>query len=109
MLGYRKATVEYIEIKTNKGIFDMRDIANELQILLTTEVFKALKNSEFIQFQQLTAAQSLLIKLGIPFDVDFSPGTNRKAAAVELTVYINPSVKIQFILSFESGGTIFGG
>lgn len=87
----------------------MFDLNKELQILLTTEVFKALKNSDFIQFQQLTAAQSLLIKLGFPYDLSFSPGTRREAAAVELTIYINPSVKIQLILSFEPGGSIFSG
>lgn len=86
----------------------MRDIADELHVLLSTEVFKSLKSSNVIQFQQLTAVQSLLMKLGIPFDLFFSSGTNRKAAGVELTIYINPSIRIQLIFSFESGGTIFG-
>lgn len=86
----------------------MRDIVNELQILLTTEVFNALKNNDFIKFQQLSAAQSLLMKLGIPYDLSFSPGSPRKAAGVELTIFIKPTVTLQFVFSFEAGGTIFG-
>lgn len=37
----------------------MFDLTKELQVLLATEAFKVLNTSDFIEFQQLTAAQIL--------------------------------------------------
>lgn len=84
------------------------DISKEIEVLLTSEVFKALRTADVIQLQQLFAVQSLLIKLGLPFNISFSPGTRRDATAADLTVYLSPSVTIRFEFSFEAGGSIFG-
>lgn len=84
------------------------DISKEIEVLLTSEVFKALRTADVIQLQQLFAVQSLLIKLGLPFNITFSPSTKREAAAAELTVFLSPTVTIRFVFSFEAGGSIFG-
>lgn len=85
------------------------NINQEIAILFSTEAFRQLFTSDVIRIAQLNAAIALLIKLGIPFDVEFSPGTRRVATAAQLTIYINPTTTLNFTLTFEAGGSIFGG
>ncbi|CCO07897.1 hypothetical protein [Desulforamulus hydrothermalis] len=81
----------------------------EINVLLAHDTFKALFSSDALKVTQLNAVIALLIKLGIPFDLEFSPGTRRLAAAAELVIYINPSTTLNFTISFEAGATVFGG
>ncbi|MGE4282654.1 MAG: hypothetical protein AB7G87_02945 [Clostridia bacterium] len=81
----------------------------EVMTIITSDIFSALLNRGSIQVAQLNAAIALLIKAGIPFDVEFSPGTRRAAAAAELTIYMNPTTTLSFTLTFEAGPSIFGG
>ncbi|KAB3538641.1 hypothetical protein F8154_01655 [Alkaliphilus pronyensis] len=64
--------------------------------------------SNAIQLIQLNAATNLLIKLGIPFDLFFLPGTRRQAAVAELVIFINPTTTIDFTISLETGGPVLG-
>jgi len=91
-----------------RGIRVMSELTHDVMKLLSTEVFKHLLNSDAIQISKLNTALTLLIQGGIPFDLEFSPGTRRDAPAAELAVYINPTTKILFTISFETGNTIFG-
>jgi hypothetical protein len=86
----------------------MAELSHDIMKLLSTEIFKQLLNSDAIQINKLNTALTLLIQGGIPFDLEFSPGTRRDAPAAELTIYINPTTTIQFTISFEAGSTIFG-
>lgn len=85
----------------------MFNFEEEIGIILSSEIFQKLVNANFIKIKQLNAAVALLIKAGIPFNLIFSPGTRREAAAAELVIYINPTTTINFILNFEPGGSIF--
>lgn len=85
------------------------NIHKELESLLATDVFKTLVHSEFVQIGQICAAVTLLIKSRIPFDLEYSPGTRRLAESAELTIYINPTTTLVFVISLESGGGLFGG
>ncbi|WP_091539479.1 hypothetical protein [Alkaliphilus peptidifermentans] len=85
----------------------MASFENEVFALLTTDVFKKIIGSDTLQIVQLNAAITLLIKVGIPFDVVFSPGTRRAAAAAQLTIYINPTTTLEFTISLAAGGSIF--
>jgi len=87
----------------------MTDIFKDFQVLMASEAFQVLCNSELIKLNQLFAVQALLIKAGIPYDLTFSPGTRRTATAAELTIYINPTTKLDIVISLEPGGSIFGG
>ena len=87
----------------------MSNIIKDIEFLLASKAFQTLTSCNLIKIEQLNAAIAILITLGIPFDVEFSPGTRREAAAAQLTIYINPTTTIQFVLAFEAGGNIFGG
>lgn len=81
----------------------------ELQSLFTVEAFKALVNQDVIKIGQLHTIIDILIKAAIPFDITFSPGTKRVAPAIRVTIFINPTTTVSFVLNLESGGSIFGG
>ncbi|MDO7788253.1 hypothetical protein [Desulforamulus aquiferis] len=87
----------------------MTDYIKEIEFLLASDTFRALLCTDAIQISQLNAVVVLLIKAGIPFDISYSPGTRRLSAAAELTIFINPTTTLNFTLSFEAGGSIFGG
>ncbi len=87
----------------------MKNYKKELEFLLASDAFKSIINSDVVKLCQLNAVLALLIKLCIPFDTAFSPGTRREASAIELVVYINPVTTVNFVLNLESGSSVFTG
>ncbi len=87
----------------------MPDFFKEFQVLLASQTFQAFLNASAIKLNQLFAVQALLIKAGIPFDLSFSPGTRRLATGADLTIFINPTTTLNFVINFEPGGSIFEG
>lgn len=87
----------------------MGSISNDLNTLLTSQVFNNLLNSSNLKIVEFDALITILIKAGIPFDVEYTPGTRRIAEAATLTIYINPSTTLNLTFSFEAGGSIFTG
>jgi hypothetical protein len=62
-----------------------------------------------MRIAELDAILAILIKTQIPFDVQYSPGTRRVAESAELTIFINPTTTLNFILNFQAGSSIFSG
>ncbi|AQS59923.1 hypothetical protein [Desulforamulus ferrireducens] len=87
----------------------MKDYRKELEFLLASDAFKNILNADVIKLCQLNAVLALLVKVGIPFDLAYSPGTRREAAAIELVVFINPTTTLNSVLDLEPGGSIFSG
>lgn len=85
----------------------MIKFSKELETILKTEIFTRVINSDFAKLAEINALLALLIEADIPFDTAFSPGTRRTAAAIELTIYINPTTTINFVITLEQGGSIF--
>jgi len=79
-----------------------------IDTLLKTELFSSLFDRDTIKLTELDAILRLLVKAEIPFDLTYSPGTKRTAAALELTVYINPTTTLNFIITLQAGGSVFG-
>jgi hypothetical protein len=75
--------------------------------VLSTDLFKKLINNEIIQIAQLNAIIALLIKGNIPFDLSFSPGTQKDAPQAELAININPTTTITFVITFDSRVPLF--
>lgn len=79
----------------------MSQINKQLMKLLATETFQKLLSNDLIRIEQLLAATKLLIITGIPFDLDFAPGTRRQPPSAELVVFINPTTTIDFLITLE--------
>jgi hypothetical protein len=87
----------------------MGDFSKELNTILASEVFTNLVNSKTLKIVEFDAIIALLIKLKIPFDVEYSPGNRRLAESTSLSVYINPSTTLNFTINFEAGNSLFTG
>ncbi|MBS4537435.1 hypothetical protein GOQ27_03115 [Clostridium sp. D2Q-11] len=83
----------------------MGNLEEDVIKILATSTFQKIANNDVIKIAQLNATVSLLIKKGIPFDIEFSPGTRRIATQAILTIYIKPTTQLTFIISFDEGGT----
>lgn len=81
----------------------------DLITILTSEAFSSLASSRNIKIAEFDAIIALLIKVRIPFDVEYSPGTRRLAESAQLTIYINPTTTLNFTFSFQGGGSLFSG
>lgn len=87
----------------------MSNTNNDLDTIITSQLFKKLLNSSSLQIVEFDALISILIKAGIPFDVEFNPNTRRTASEAVLTIYINPTTTLNLTVSFGEGGGIFTG
>lgn len=87
----------------------MSNFSKNIHTLLTSELFINLLNSQSVKLKELFALINILIKAEIPFDLSYSPGTRREAEAIELSIFINPTTTIDFVITLEPGGSIFGG
>lgn len=74
-----------------------KDIIN----ILSTTTFQKLINNDCIKIEQLNAATTLLIKMNIPFNLNFSQATRESTKSVELTISINPNTVITFSIDFD--------
>ena len=79
----------------------------ELIQLLSTDIFKKMLNNDLFQIAQFNLLITLLIKAGIPFDIRFSPETRRNSASASISIIINPTTTLEFVINFESGQSIF--
>lgn len=82
----------------------MANTNNELGTLLTSQLFSKLINSSNLKIVEFDALLTILIKAGIPFDVEYTPGTRRAAEAAVLIIYINPDTTLNLTFSFDGGG-----
>jgi hypothetical protein len=87
----------------------MNDISKELSTILASEAFTRLVNSKNMKIAEFDAIVALLIKLKIPFDVEYDPGNRRTAETAELSIFINPTTTLSFVISFQSGSSLFTG
>jgi hypothetical protein len=86
----------------------MNTVNDKLVNILSSEVFRTALTGNLLQIEKLNVLLLLLIQARIPFDLTYSPGTRRLAAAANLTIYINPTTSLSFTISLEPGGSIFG-
>ncbi len=81
---------------------------NELIAILASEAFTKLGRSDSFKLVEVYAIISLLVKACIPFTLSYSPGTRRLAAAMDITININPSTVLKYTINLEAGGSVFG-
>lgn len=72
----------------------------DLQTLLALELVQSIISCPSIKIKELNAIVALLIKANLDFDLSFTSASNRSAAEAILTVFIAPTMTVQFILAF---------
>lgn len=74
-----------------------------LESILALDIIRTLIRADTIEVSRLNTAVALLIKAGVPFDLEFSPGTRRTASEATLKIYINPTTTLSFTFQFQEG------
>ena len=80
---------------------------NQLALIYSNEIFQPVLNGQIMSVFQFNAATNFLIYAGIPYDVSFVPGSRKEAAALQLTVHINPTRTEVFVVALSPGSTVF--
>ena len=81
---------------------------NQILSLFSLDVFRQIGASDQFSLCKLNLLTSMLMNNGIPYDISFVPGTRKEAAAVQLTIHINPTATLVFAIPLEPGSTVFG-
>ena len=79
----------------------------QISTLFSGRLLQKILNNEPISLIEYNFLTSTLVARNIPFDAAFQPGTRKAAAALQLTVHINPSANFVIIISLEPGSNAF--
>ncbi|TCT16157.1 hypothetical protein EDC18_102173 [Natranaerovirga pectinivora] len=75
---------------------------DKLLSLLATAAFQKAINGELVNQELLLTAQAALLKAQIPYDVNYSPGTQRIAPFATLLIFITPIWSVRIVFNFNS-------
>lgn len=80
---------------------------SQIALLYTNALFIRMASNEPITIFEFNTITNWLIAAGIPYDVSFVSGTRKQAAALQLTIHINPTRTEVFVVSLAPGSTAF--
>lgn len=80
---------------------------HQIMTLFSWDIFRQMANNQVIPLYKFNLITNMLVDNGIPFDVSFTPGTRKEAAALQITIHINPTSTLVYVVSLEQGATAF--
>jgi len=84
------------------GTFD-----GQISALFSWDIFRRMSQNQPISLLQFGSVMQMLIEFNIPFDVSFTSGTRKGAAALQLTIHVNPTATLVFVVALEQGASVF--
>jgi len=75
--------------------------------LLSGTLFRKILRNEQISLFEFNFLASSLINNNIPFETAFASGTRKNPASLQLTIHLNPSATLVFVISLEPGSSVF--
>jgi len=79
----------------------------QITALLSGTLFNRILNNEQITPFEFNFLTGVLINNNIPFDTAFVSGTRKNPASMQLTIHVNPSATLVFVVSLEPGSSVF--
>jgi hypothetical protein len=70
-------------------------------------ILRKILNNQNISLAEYAMVVGFLVQQNIPYDTSFQPGTRKAAAALQLTIHINPSATLVLVVALEPGSTAF--
>ena len=80
---------------------------SQLMTLLSLDIFRQMACSQPISAFQLNMIMGMLVEKGIPFDLSFDSGNGKTAPSFQLTVHINPTTTLVFVINLTPGASAF--
>ena len=78
-----------------------------LATLFSLDLFRQLANSQPISAIQLSLISNMLAERGVPFDISFVPGNGKTAPSFQLTIHVNPTATMVFVITLTPGASTF--
>jgi len=79
----------------------------QISSLLSGTLFRKILNNEQLSLYEFNFLASVLINNNIPFDTAFAAGSRKNPASLQLTIHLNPSTTLVFVVSLEPGSSVF--
>ncbi len=76
---------------------------SQMNALLSMDLLRCLSQGN-MTLLQFNAIQDILIRLNIPYAVEFTSGTRKDTPQIVLNIYINPVTSIVFTIDLGQGG-----
>ena len=80
---------------------------NIIPTLLSLDSFWQIAHNRPISLLQFNLLTDQLVRLEIPYDISFVPGTRKTTASFQLTIHINPTRTEVFVVSLTPGASVF--
>jgi len=79
----------------------------QVSSLLSGALFRKILNNEQITLFEYNFLTGQLINNNIPFDTAFVSGTRKNPASLQLTIHLNPTTTLVFVIALEPGSSVF--
>jgi len=79
----------------------------QLATLFSFDAFQRMAKNEQLNQYQINMIFNSLMTLDIPFDVSFVSGTRKGAQSLQLTIHLNPSSTLVYVITLEPGASVF--
>ena len=79
----------------------------ELSCVLSSPLFYKLMNNGQFSLFEFNTLTSILVNNNIPFDTAFVSGTRKNPQSLQLTIHLNPTSTLVFVVSLEAGSSVF--
>jgi len=79
----------------------------QLSCLFAGPLFFKLMNNQQLNLLEFHTLTSILVNQNIPFDTAFVSGTRKNPQSLQLTIHINPSATLVFVVSLAAGSSVF--
>ena len=79
----------------------------QISALLSGALFRKIFGNEQLSLYEFNFLTSILINNNIPFDTAFAAGTRKNPASLQLTIHLNPSATLVFVITLEPGSSVF--
>ena len=85
----------------------MSALDSQISALFSLDTFRRMAHNQAISLYQFSSIMQLLVNGNIPFDISYAASTRKAAAALQLTVHINPTSTMVFVVALEPGASVF--
>ena len=79
----------------------------QISALFSWDIFRRMAQNQPISLFQFNHITQMLVEHNIPFDTSFTSGTRKAAAGLQLTIHVNPTATMVFVVQLEPGATVF--
>ena len=79
----------------------------QINALLSGALFRKMAANQPLSLYEFNFLTGVLINHNIPFDTAFVSGTRKNPASLQLTIHLNPTATLVFVVALEPGSSVF--